>query len=176
MGFLSDLGPVGGAAVGVGLAFATGGASVPFTTLALGGLAGASIGAQAQGAELAGEQAEEAKTQANIKNAVAGLAGQRNRSEMLRRARIARGQVEAQGSVTGTQRSSSVVGGVSGLESTTASNVGFSQATADAGQKLFQSGQKIFDLEKKKGRADLIAGVSTTLFNIGIEGKRGNLG
>ena len=141
----------------------------------LAGLAAAGVFAQAEGLEATAEQADEAKKQANIKNAVAGLSAQRGRSEQLRRTRITRGQVEAQGAVTGTQTASSVVGGVSGLESTTASNIGFSSAVSAAGEKIFQSGQKIFDLEKKKGRADLVAGVSSTLFDIGVAGKQGKL-
>lgn len=170
MSFLSD--PLVGAAIGVGLVALTGGGAA---ALALGGLAGASVSSQIAGQELSAQQADESKKQANIKNAVAGLTASRNRSEMLRRARIARAQVEAQGAVTGTQAASSVVGGLSGLTSTTASNVGFSQATSDSGQQLFQSGQKLYDLEKQKGRADLVAGVSKTMFDVGVAYKTGQL-
>lgn len=142
---------------------------------AMGASLGASLGGQKEAADIAEEQSSEMQEQARMKSAVAGLTAQRNRSETLRRSRIARGQVEAQGAVTGTQTSSAVVGGVSGLESTTASNIGFSQGVSDTGQKLFESGQKIFDLEKKKGRADLVAGVGKTLFDLSVAGNRGDL-
>jgi len=137
--------------------------------------AGVGIDAQVKSQNIAEEQADEAKKQSTIKNAIAGLKAQRARSETLRSARIAGGQVKAQGAVTGTQESSSVVGGLSGLSSTTAGNIGFSLASSVAGWRIFESGQKIFDLEKKKGRQDLIAGVSSTLFDIGVAGKQGTL-
>ena len=188
MSFLSDAAPFIGAAAGAAAVIFSGGAAAPAvgaaagattaasaSSIALGATAGLSVGAQVSGVVAAGEQADEAKKQANIKNAIAGLTAQRGRSEVLRRARIAKGQVEAQGAVTGTQESSAVVGGVSGLQSTTASNIGFSLASSRAGQAIFESGQKIFSLEKKKGRADLVAGVSGTLFDIGVQGKAGNL-
>ena len=151
----------------------------PFTTIGtlafpgLGTLLGANIDAQVKAQEIASEQAEEAKKQASIKNAVAGLQAQRSRSEQLRQARIARGQVAAQGAVTGTQESSSVVGGLAGLSSTTSGNIGFSLASSTAGQSIFESGQRVFDLEKKKGKQDLIAGVSGQLFNLAAAGAKG---
>lgn len=191
MSFLSKSGGIFGALAGAAAIYFTGGAATPAvagtattagvaagtsgTAIAAGAAAGAAIGGQVQGAAIAGEQADIAKEQAAIKNAIAGLTAQRGRSETLRRARIARGQVEAQGAVTGTQTSSAVVGGVSGLEATTASNIGFSRAVSGAGQKLFESGQKIFNLEKQKGRADLVAGVGSTLFDIGVKGRAGQL-
>ena len=139
----------------------------------LGGLFGVNIDAQVKAQDLAEQQADEAKKQAAIKNAVAGLQAQRSRSEQLRQARIARGQVAAQGAVTGTQTSSSVVGGLAGLDSTVGGNIGFSLASSTAGQSIFESGQRVFDLEKKKGKQDLIAGVSSTLFGLGMTASKG---
>lgn len=153
-------------AIGALAAPVTGGASLFFGTM---------IDQQIKGQKLAEEQANESKKQASIRSSIAGLRAQRERSEMIRRARIARAQVESQGASTGTQQSSIVTGGVSGLTSTVAGNIGFSQVSSDAGQKIFQSGQRIYDLEKRKGRADLAAGVSNTLFNLSLRAPKGAL-
>lgn len=182
MSFLSDVG-IGGL-IGVGIAALvagpvgaaaglSAGTGITATGAALGAVGGASLGAQKHSAGLAADQGEEMKKQATIKSAIAGLRASRERSEMLRRSRIIKGQIEAAAAETSTEQSSGVVGGIAGLQATTASNIGFSLDASRAGRDLFASGNKILDLEKKKGRSDLVAGAGSTLFDIGLSSARG---
>ena len=125
--------------------------------------------------KIAEEQGEEAKKAAGIKQAISGLRAQRERSEVIRRTRIARGQVEAQGAVTGTQQSSQVTGGVAGLESRAEGAIAFSNTQTAAGRQLFDIGLKNIGLEKEKGRAQLVSNVTRTLFGIGVKAASGGV-
>lgn len=126
-------------------------------------------------AEKAEEQAALAQKQAKISQAVSGLKAQRERAQQLRQQRVIRGQVEAQGQVSGTTASSGIAGGVAGLQSTTASNLGFSLGTQQASEDIFTLGTRIFNIERKKQRQMTNLSIGQNLFDLGTKAATGGV-
>jgi len=124
-----------------------------------------------QGAETSKEQKksnEEQRRQNRLNQRKTDVRNSRQRVNLVRKARIARAQVEASAAATGGAGGSGVAGGVASIGSQVASNLGFVNRIGSVDEAITQSRDREGQALGSAARSQAIGGLADTIFSTAI--------
>lgn len=133
-----------------------------------GGAALVSIYEKHEGAKASKEAIAETRKQNRISQRKADMRAARDRVSLVRKARIARAQIEATAENTGGSGGSGVAGGASSIGSQVASNLGFVNRVGDLNTQITESRDREADALSRAARSEAIGGVADSVFGTAI--------